>query len=238
MLVARSLSMTLILVPQGAEYQAVCRGLRQGNSDGQTLEVLPIPAGVEPLRRYFQGKQFGWSQTTQVLVMGVCGGLAPSYRVGEIVLYQDCLFVDSRAEVRQKNCDRTFAQQLLNQLPYPISWVSGFTSDRLIASAPVKQDLAQRYQTDVVDMEGFIILEALEQTDIAIAMLRVISDESHQNLPDLSQAFSSEGSLKPLELTRGMLKKPLAALKLIQSSLKALKVLEQIAASLAQQSID
>jgi hypothetical protein len=40
--------MHTILVPQGAEYQAVCRGLNQVRGSKPT--VVAIPMGVQPLR--------------------------------------------------------------------------------------------------------------------------------------------------------------------------------------------
>jgi hypothetical protein len=39
-----NLSIDTILVPQGAEYQAVCRGLKQANC--QKTRVISIPIGV------------------------------------------------------------------------------------------------------------------------------------------------------------------------------------------------
>ena len=43
---------TLIVVPQGAEYQAICRVLsRVPNSPPK---VLAIPMGIEPVRQFLQ----------------------------------------------------------------------------------------------------------------------------------------------------------------------------------------
>jgi hypothetical protein len=42
-------------------------------------------------------------------------------------------------------------------------------------------------------------------------MVRVISDDSHHNLPNLTSAISPDGSLLPLPLAMGMIRQPIAA---------------------------
>jgi hypothetical protein len=63
-------------------------------------------------------------------------------------------------------------------------------------------------------------------------MLRVISDNCHHNIPDLSSALSSDGSLQTLPLAIGLLRQPLAATRLILGALRGLKVLQDVTTSL------
>jgi len=86
--------MHTILVPQGAEYQAVCRGLNQVRGSKPT--VVAIPMGVQPLRQYLQ--QLVGDRPTNVLLMGLCGSLSPKYGVGDLVLYQSCPYRESSQE--------------------------------------------------------------------------------------------------------------------------------------------
>jgi nucleoside phosphorylase len=88
-------------------------------------------------------------------------------------------------------------------------------SDRLIWSAAEKRHLGRG--VDVVDMEGFAALEFFLPQGVPTAMLRVVSDDEHHDIPDLTPAFNSDGSLQPLAATR-----------LIRGSLVGLKVLEQV----------
>ncbi|WP_424100902.1 phosphorylase [Moorena producens] len=106
--------------------------------------------------------------------------------------------------------------------------VRGLSSDRIISSSLEKRQLGQSYQADVVDMEGFATLSVINPKGFAVAMVRVISDDSYYNIPDLTPAISADGSLKPLPLAIGMLKQPIAATRLIRGSLRGLKVLEQL----------
>ncbi|MCC5657470.1 phosphorylase [Nostoc sp. XA010] len=219
---------TTILVPQGAEYKAVCRGLSGVTSSIPT--VVAIPVGMKPLLKYLQQGQF--LAPSRVLIMGICGSLSDRYTVGDIVLYQDCVYQGKRLE-----CDRTFTAQLHSALRKdainsvslysPPNLVKSLTSDRVIWSAAEKRRLGEM-AADVVDMEGFTALEFFNAAGVTVAMLRVVSDDCQHDIPDLTPAINSDGSLNPFPLAMGMLRQPLAATRLIRGSLTALKVLKQV----------
>jgi Phosphorylase superfamily len=216
-----------ILVPQGTEYQAVCRGI----GHFQSL-VIPIPVGTEPLKRYLQEwlprKSFSKARQPQVLLLGLCGSLSPQYHLGDTVLYRDCVYIRNQTDLSSLKCDSLLTDSIYRSLNRQSYLVRGLTSDRLIWSALEKCHLGQLYNAGVVDMEGFAALEILNEAGIAVAIIRVISDECCQNLPDLTPAFSADGSLKPVPLAIAMLQKPVRAAGLIRGALKGLKVLEQL----------
>ncbi len=112
----------------------------------------------------------------------------------------------------------------------------GLTSDRPIWSAQEKGKLGQIYDAGVVDMEGFAALEVLTEVGIAVAMVRVVSDDCDRDIPDLTPAIAPDGSLQPFSLALAMLGHPLAAARLIQGSLRGLKVLQQVTADLFSRS--
>ncbi|RCJ24749.1 phosphorylase [Nostoc minutum NIES-26] len=213
-----------VLVPQGAEYKAVCSGL--SGVTGLKPTVMPIPIGITPLTKYLQQ----WSKDKnllnhpqpRVLVMGLCGSLSKRYAIGDIVLYQDCNYQGNSQE-----CDRTFTAQLHFLTQEKVSLVKSMTSDRIIYSAAEKQHLGETLAADVVDMEGFAVLNFFNDMGIAVAMLRVVSDDCQHDIPNLTSAISSDGSLQPLPLALGLLRQPIAATRLIRGSLKGLKVLEE-----------
>lgn len=212
------LPITTILVPQGAEYKAVCRGL--SGVTGSIPTVVAIPVGMKPLLKYLQQGEF--LAPSRVLIMGICGSLSDHYTVGDIVLYQDCVYQGKRLE-----CDRTFTAQLHSAISEKASLVKSMTSDRVIWSAAEKRRLGEM-AADVVDMEGFTALEFFNAAGVTVAMLRVVSDDCQHDIPDLTPAINSDGSLNPFPLAMGMLRQPLAATRLIRGSLTALKVLEQV----------
>ncbi|MCC5630364.1 phosphorylase [Nostoc sphaeroides CHAB 2801] len=210
---------TTILVPQGAEYKAVCRGL--SGITGSIPTIVAIPVGMKPLLKYLQQGQF--LAPSRVLIMGICGSLSDRYTVGDIVLYEDCVYQGKRLE-----CDRTFTAQLHSAISEKASLVKSMTSDRVISSAAEKRYLGETLAADVVDMEAFTALEFFNADGVAVAMLRVVSDDCQHNIPDLTPAINSDGSLNPLPLAMAMLRQPLAAIRLIRGSLTALKVLQEV----------
>lgn len=206
-----------ILVPQGAEYQAVCRGLK---SVATPPLVVPIPVGVAPVTRFLQQ----WQRSpidTDVLVMGLCGSLTSKLRVGDLVLYDECIDRSGAAW-------RCITQPFQATLNGNATCVRALTSDRILASAAEKRRLGIAHQADVVDMEGIAILKSLAQSNISITMLRVVSDDIRHDLPDLTNAISPEGRLRSLPLAWGMIRQPIAATRLIQGSLQGLRVLRQV----------
>lgn len=221
----------IILVPQGAEYQAVCRGIGRAT----TPVVVPIPVGSAPLGRYLktwqQRETLGGGQT--LLVMGLCGGLTPHHAIGDIVIYQECIH---RAEPHTSlPCDAALTERLQSAFVQEATLVRALTSDRLVWSAQEKHQLAQQYHADVVDMEGFAALEFLAQTGATVAMLRVVSDNAQHNLPRLTNAIGEDGTLHSLPLAWGMIRQPIAAMRLIRGSLRGLKTLEVIAKRLVNE---
>ncbi|MDZ8031364.1 phosphorylase [Nostoc sp. DedSLP04] len=214
------LPINTILVPQGAEYKAVCRGLSGITASIPT--IVAIPVGMKPLLKYLQQAQF-LTPKSRVLIMGICGSLSDRYTVGDLVLYQNCIY-----QGKQQECDRTFTAQLHSSLSEKVSLVKSLTSDRVIWSAAEKRHLGKTLAADVVDMEGFTALEFFNAAGVSVAMLRVVSDDCQHNIPDLTPAINSDGSLNPFPLAIAMLRQPFAATRLIRGSLTALKVLEQV----------
>ncbi|HEY9907780.1 MAG TPA: hypothetical protein V6D18_09225 [Thermosynechococcaceae cyanobacterium] len=205
----------IILVPQGAEHRAVCRGLRRSTAPKPIVQAIPV--GAEPVRRHLlQLRSDFFQPQAPVLVLGLCGSLSPRLSVGDVVLYRSLSTVP---------------------LHLPTSGtphlVTGLTLDRVLSSAAEKRELGAS-GADVVDMEGQAILEVLNSLDIPVTMLRVVSDDCHYDLPDLSQAVSPEGNLLPGRMAIAMAQKPIAALRLIRGSLHALKVLQAVVSELYQ----
>ncbi len=213
----------IILVPQGAEYKAVCRGL----SRITVSNVIPIPVGSQAVIRYLEACQDKlWNPQTKVLVMGLCGSLRDRLKVGDIVLYSECVY-----ETKVQQCD-PFTAELYAHLQDKVSLVKGMSCDRVVCSKEEKRHLGEISGADVVDMEGFAALEFFHQAGVEVAMLRVVSDDSGHDIPDLTSAINSDGSLQALPLAMSMIRQPIAATRLIRGSLRGLKVLQEVTAFL------
>jgi len=212
----------IILVPKGAEYNSVCRGVKASSS---APLVFSIPVGVKPLTQYLENDFFLFP--SRVLIMGLCGSLSPKYAVGDVVLYESCRYGKEVWE-----CDRIFTSQLYNHLKTKVALVKGLTSDSVVYSASEKRSLAETYSAEVVDMEGFAALKNLSKRGISVAILRVVSDDAQHNIPNLNSAIDDRGNLQTLPLAWEMITQPIAAFHLIKGSLEALKLLQQVASEL------
>jgi Phosphorylase superfamily len=212
-----------ILVPQGAEFQAVKRGI--GNSPVVVLRAIPV--GIQPvsdwLRRWQEQAEFQeearWSVTGRrpsgFLLMGLCGSLTPDLGVGSAVLYESCM------DLQQAGLPCAVHPRVAN---LGLVRVRGVTADRVISSAAEKRRIANG--AAVVDMEGIAVLRFCQPLGIPVTMLRVVSDGATQDLPRLEGAIDAAGNLQPLPLALGMLREPIAALRLIRGSLQGLQQLQ------------
>lgn len=232
----------LILVPQGAEYQAVVRGINQAKSYEPL--IVPIPMGVSALEKYLDKYLSSWLKsekllkkqpnTLQVVVLGLCGGLSPQYQCGDVVISHDCTYVKKNAVILKQFAHRDLTTWLEYRLRNQARVVSTLTSDRVICTQAEKLQLHQQTQSSVVDMEGFTILQQLNPQGMAVGMVRVVSDNSDLDLPEINSAISEDGALLTFPLIKSFVVKPKAAVMLIRGSWQALQVLKQIAFSLVR----
>ncbi|NJK63332.1 MAG: hypothetical protein HC921_12205 [Synechococcaceae cyanobacterium SM2_3_1] len=127
----------------------------------------------------------------------------------------------------EQDCDLKLSDGLSERLQ--IRKVKALTTPRVISLAKEKQQLGQFYGAEVVDMEGYALLQLfqdLAMPAVAMSVLRVISDDCYHDIPDLSSTIDLQGQLRWGTLTLGLVRQPLPAWHLIRGSLKGLTVLE------------
>ena len=222
-----------ILVPKGAEYSAVSRGVQKVVATPPLAplpQVFAIPVGPQPVTQYLQQWLQTWKTRTQcppqILMMGLCGSLTAKHRVGEVVSYRGCYDGSQFSSVPMSLTPRSVMEW--DDQGVGASPVMGVTCDRIIHTAAQKHQLATTYQADVVDMEGFAALSFFQVRQIPMAILRVVSDDAHHDLPDLTSVLTSTGELQPLPLAINLLRQPFGAMRLIQGSLRGLRVLSEV----------
>ncbi len=218
----------LLLVPQGVEYEAVCRGVR---GMANPPPVWPVAAGPAIGRSLAQLHQTGVLQSGQsVVLLGLCGALVPELAVGARVLYRDCRAIAGGQVTGRWLCDRDLTTAMQQQLG--LALVEAVTCDRVVSTVAAKHDLAQQFAAQVVDMEGSVALASLTALGIRVAMVRVVSDGSDRDIPDLTNVFTADGELQPLALTMALLRQPVPAFHLIRGSLSSLKILQALTTDL------
>lgn len=221
------LSINTIVVPQGAEYQAVCRGLAKANIDH--IKVIAIPIGVKHITQVLANYAQEINSSAKVLILGLCGSLADTHAVGDLVLVRSCEDLSHNLIDLDAELTAAIQQQLTIDQSH---LVAALTSDRIITQADAKGILAQQYSATIVEMEGYGYVKELQRQGVAVAMMRVVSDDLRGDLPDLNQAIDSQGNLQTLPLAIALIKQPIAAIRLIRGSLTGLRALEAITAKL------
>ncbi|MBE9156377.1 phosphorylase [Nodosilinea sp. LEGE 06152] len=215
----------VILVPVGAEYQAVMRGVK-ALSDAPL--VMPIPAGPAAFRAFLESwKDRSRFADQEILLMGLGGSLSPQHQIGDAILLEQVWNVVGGNGFQS---DRALTDSLAQRLKLPMG--TGVMCDRVITTVVEKRRLGDRYQADVVDMESAVLLEVMPQAKVAI--LRVISDDCSRDLPNIAGAIGPDGNLHANILARSFLKRPIAALNFISGSLQALKALEKLTLTLCK----
>lgn len=220
-------SIDAILVPQGQEYQAVCRGM-EGTS--RSLPIFAIPVGTRPSIDYLT-KLFlepPGKPLSNFLVCGLCGSLSERYNVGDVLIYRNYTYNLESDLTLELNCDEIYIEYLQSKIKQKTFLVRGLTSDRVVCRSSEKLSLARKYQVEAIDMEGFVVQKTLQELGNArLATIRIVSDDSMHDIPDLSRAISG-GKILPIPLAIAMLRQPIAATRLISGSLRGLKVLETV----------
>ena len=221
------ISKLLILAPQGAEYQAVVGAIK---NIPHPPVILAIPVGNLAVTKYLQD----WRQNnpdfspTGVILMGLGGSLSAEFGLGQAVLLESCLNYQNNQADQEKQSDRALTDWVQQKLGQNIRRVQGLTSDRVITDASEKKELGKSFNRQVVEMEGWAVLDFFSELGIPATIIRVISDEVEQSLPDLSKIYDAQGKLNAIALGLALGKKPIAGFKLIVGSLTSLKILSQI----------
>lgn len=185
----------VILVPAGAEYRTVSRALKQTRNAPQ---IISIPAGPQAVQTFLSDdKNRAILKSGGVLLMGLGGSLSPKYGIGDGVLIEVVWDGMKANELECYGCDRPLTRKLSQRLSQ-VALGTGVTCDRVITTAAEKQQLRDRFGAVVVDMESVPLLKASSHCKIAI--LRVISDDCHHDLPDISNAVGLIDPSGPIAL--------------------------------------
>ena len=213
-----SLEIDAILAPHGAEFVTVQRACRS------RLPVFGIPAGAA-VAEYLPTLPLGSWQ--RVLVMGLCGSLNDRYGIGDVVLYRATISISGQC----LECDRELLDILAGVFP-DNDPVLALTSPQVVFRAAAKQRYRQQLSAAVVDMEGQTVQSILAERGISVGTIRVVSDDSYHDLPDLSDAFDDRGQLQPWSLAQAVAIDPVAGFRLVRGSIQALRVLDRVARQL------
>jgi nucleoside phosphorylase len=217
----------IVLVPAGFEHLIVRASIGLTLSPSPVLLSIPMGpvASANYLRKTIESGTF-FKPASNILLIGLAGGLSPDLRAGDRVLIEECGSCHQfdqfdQLSVRWLSFDHSLFNSLIQILP---AVKSGrlITTDSVVCESMDKLNLWRHSGADVVDMEGFIALKLLSESGHHVSILRVISDDSHHDLPDIESVVSASGSLVLLPLVLSFLRRPRVSIRFIGASLTGL----------------
>lgn len=127
-----------------------------------------------------------------VLTCGFAGGLNPRFKRGDVLFDSDPAYT----------LPATLAR--LGALPGKFD-----CANRIITTVAEKQNQWRATGADAVEMESGVIRALCRERGIPSATIRVISDDSTQDLPlDFNKIAGSDGNMSYLKLARALVKSP------------------------------
>jgi nucleoside phosphorylase len=219
-----------ILVPRGAEAAAV----RRARTSARVVEVPAGKAAASALPEFDDGET--------VVALGLCGALR-RLRAGDVVIYRrvaEDVAVHGRVadDATAHGCagtpadaqalDAGLIDTMIAALP-GATVVNACSAERVVTIIAARTILAQRFDADVVDMEGANLAAALRARGVRFVMVRVVSDDVSRDLPPIEDAFDAEGRLQPLRIAIAFARAPRAAFAFVRDVRRALRVLRATA---------
>ena len=204
-----------ILVPRGPEAAAVRRA-------GTGARIVELPAGSAAAAALPE-----FAQDETVVVMGLCGGLW-RMKAGEVCVYGRVVDAAHAFELNPEVVDA-----LSRMLPRAMV-VNACTTKQIVTSVTARTLLAQRFNAEVVDMEGTYLAAALTARRVPFGMVRVVSDDASRDLPPMDDAISDDGRIQPLPIALAFARAPRAAFGFVRDVRAALGVLTACARALSR----
>lgn len=159
---------------------------RIGELSGQPILLAVAGVGI---RRARTGTSFVIQKFKPRIIIsaGFGGALSPDLKVGDIVIGESVISLRKNEK-----------KELFSDLPFSeIEYNKGalLTESRFINKPEEKKRLFKASNALVVDMETWGVVEAALQSGIPVASIRSVSDESHEELPDMGAIYGNNGEV-------------------------------------------
>ncbi len=206
----------------------------QGHFGNRNVTVLQCGMGgrgfAEWLVRHLKTNNY-----EALIVIGLAGGLDPTLKASDVVIYDLCRDGRTRQDFRcgqqqEVSCDNHLVESLLETFR-PISLRAfrgtGVTVSRIITDVEDKLRLGEGQQAMAVDMESFDILHVSAEFGLPAVAVRVISDAASVALPDFNSAAEASGKMNAWRLAAAMLRRPAASIRFLANLKPVITALRQ-----------
>jgi len=191
-------------------------------------------AGASEKKAAELARQMAKDGVQALLSFGICGGLVPEVRVGDLVLAESVHHHRGRHWTTDESW-RQAVQRALAADPRSRARVhfGRLTGSPVIVDRPeAKRALAAKAKAIAVDMESHAVAEVADELGLPMLVVRTCSDAVGRPFPLAAlEAVNPDGSFRVLPVTKALAKKPWLIPPLVRLALEtrqALKTLERV----------
>jgi adenosylhomocysteine nucleosidase len=183
-----------------SEAEAVRASMKAAGVDTSKVRIGVSGASAERAETIAQG--FLDAGASAIISAGLCGGLDPSLKCGDVVLGErvvsdsgDIVIADKKLAVA---ADKFSPKR-----------VAIFGSDEIVDSAGKKKALFDRYAAETVDMESHGAARAAARAEVPFVAIRVVADASTRALPKAAlRAVTASGGVNVMNVLVDCMKAP------------------------------
>lgn len=187
---------------------AIC-GLDAEARIAAKLPAETVISGADPHRLAAQLAALDMERFSLVISFGLCGGLDPALRAGDLVIASA---VVARADRFQT--DRIWSDLLRAAIPRAFGGVIAGT-DVALADPAAKRLCRDQTGAVAVDMESQVAARACLAAGVPLVVMRAVSDGAGRSLPSLARiALDAQGHLSPLAILRSLIAQPSQIMRL------------------------
>lgn len=167
-----------------------------GEWQGVPVVLVRTGMGRDRARRALVEVAEKWD-LKEVISIGYAGALDPSLEVGDLVVADLVMELDSS---RPEDDTKTFS--LEKEIFNPATDVHKrilLTVDRVAATPQEKKKLKEQYSAVAVDMETSALAEEAQTRDLAFVSVRAITDTANQELIDCAHLVEENGEVSKMK---------------------------------------
>lgn len=138
---------------------------------------------------------------SHVVSIGYAGGLVPGLGIGDIVIADKVLELDSAASNSRETTEYLAERAMQVDISPAVKRRRGglLTVDKAALTPPEKQALGSRYGVLAVDMETAALLKLADEKRLPFLSLRSITDTVDHELIDFSSCYDEAGSVSKVK---------------------------------------
>lgn len=183
-----------------SEANAVRQSLKAAGVDASKIRIGVSGANADRAEEIAKG--FLSDGAKAIVSAGLCGGLDPSLKSGDVVLGERVVSAKGDVVIADKRLSAAADK-------FSPRHVAIFGSDEIVDSVEKKKSLYQRYAAETVDMESHGAARAAAKAEIPFIAIRVVADGSERTLPKAAlRAVTPSGGVNVANVLVDCLKQP------------------------------